>query len=74
MIIAPAFYLSQIDLAGPFKAYSTHPKRKKSKLGCCFRLRTISATKIKVMDEYGSLPLSKLSLSSVMKLVIRNIS
>ena len=25
--IAPAFYVSQVDLAGPFKAYSPHTKR-----------------------------------------------
>ena len=55
MIIAPAFYVSQIDLAGPFKAYSPHQKRKTIKVWfVVFVCSTTSATKIKVMDDYGS--------------------
>ena len=48
--IAPAFYITQVDLAGPFKAYSPHNKRSTIKIWlsifCC---TTTSTTSIKVM-------------------------
>ena len=54
--IAPAFYISQVDLAGPFKAYSPHNKRNTVKIWfgvfCC---ATTSTTNIKVMEDYTTL-------------------
>ncbi|XP_066917749.1 uncharacterized protein [Clytia hemisphaerica] len=53
--IAPAFYNTQCDLAGPFQAYSSHNKRKTIKiwlsLYCCISTSTLS---IKVMDDYST--------------------
>ena len=53
--IAPAFYVCQVDLAGPFDAFSNHHKRTTIKVWlavfCC---TTTSATKIKSMDDYSS--------------------
>ena len=55
LTIAPAFYISQTDLAGPFKAYSPHNKRNTLKIWfvifCC---ATTSTTSIKVMEDYSS--------------------
>ena len=55
LTIAPPFYISQVDLAGPFKAYSLHNKRATIKnwlaVFCC---STTSTTNIKVMDTYDS--------------------
>ena len=55
LIITPPFYISQVDLAGPFKAYSPHKKGVTIKIWlavfCC---STISTTNIKVMDTYDS--------------------
>ena len=53
--IAPAFYVTQMDLAGPFKAYCQHNRRSTIKiwlLVCC--CTTTSAIKIKVMEDYSS--------------------
>ena len=53
--VAPAFYITQMDLAGPFKAYSNHNKRSTIKIWivvfCCV---TTSTTSIKVMEDYSS--------------------
>ena len=53
--IAPPFYICQVDLAGPFPAYSNHNKRATIKIWltvfCC---TTTSATKIKLMDDYST--------------------
>ena len=53
--IAPAFYVCQLDLVGPFLAYSYHHKRTTIKIWlivfCC---ATTSATKIKVMEDYST--------------------
>ena len=53
--IAPVYYLTQVDLAGPFKAYSAHQKRTTIKIWlavfCC---STTSSTNIKIMDDYSS--------------------
>eukprot|EP00111_Clytia_hemisphaerica_P012237 TCONS_00035946-protein len=50
--IAPPFYSTQVDLCGPFSAYSSFNKRKSIKIWlvvfCC---TTTSATKIHVMDD-----------------------
>ena len=55
LTIAPPFYITQVDLAGPFKAYSSHNKRETIKIWlavfCC---STTSTTNIKVMDTYDS--------------------
>ena len=55
MTIAPAFYMTQIDLAGPFQSYSAHHKRTTVKVWmavfCCC---TTSAVNIKIMDSYNS--------------------
>ena len=54
-IIAPAFYVSQVDLAGPFLSYSAHNKRATVKVWfavfCCC---TTSAVKLKLMEDYSS--------------------
>ena len=53
--IAPAFYRTQVDLAGPFKAYSFVNKRATLKIWltifCC---ATTSTTSIKIMEDYSS--------------------
>ena len=55
MTIAPAFYNTQCDLAGPFQAYSSFNKRKTIKIWltifCCSTTSTIS---IKTMDNYST--------------------
>ena len=55
LTIAPPFYITQVDLAGPFKAYSSHNKRATIKIWlavfCC---STTSTTNIKLMDNYDS--------------------
>ena len=54
--IAPAFYVSQTDIVGPFNAYSTHNKRTTIKIWlvvfCCIATMT---TSIKVMEDYTAL-------------------
>ena len=55
LTIAPAFYHTQVDLAGPFDAYSHHHKRTTIKIWlsvfCC---NSTHATSIKVMENYSS--------------------
>jgi len=55
LVIAPAFYVSQVDLAGPFQAYSQHHKRTTVKVWmavfCCCTTSTIN---IKIMEDYSS--------------------
>ena len=55
MTIAPAFYISQVDLAGPFQAFSQHHKRTTIKVWmavfCCC---TTSAVSLKLMEDYSS--------------------
>ena len=53
--IAPAFYICQVDLAGPFMAYSPHNKRTTVKVWmavfvCC----TTCTTSIKIMEDYST--------------------
>ena len=53
--VAPAFYITQMDLAGPFKAYSNHNKRSTIKIWIAvFVCATTSTTSIKVMEDYSS--------------------
>ena len=53
--IAPAFYITQVDLTGPFKAYSKHNKTTTLKIWlvvfCCATTMTIN---IKVLEDYGT--------------------
>ena len=53
-MIAPAFYVTQIDLTGPFSAHCHHHKRNTIKIWlvvfCC---ATTSMALIKVMEEYS---------------------
>ena len=53
--IAPAFHITQVDLTGPFKAYSEHNKRTTHKIWlvvfCCATTATIN---IKVMEDYST--------------------
>ena len=53
--IALTFFITQVDLSGPFKAYSPHNKRATIKIWlvvfCCC---TTSATIIKCMDDYST--------------------
>ena len=53
--IAPCFYHSQVDIAGPYNAFTFHNKRKSIKIWlavfCCC---TTSATHINVMEDYSS--------------------
>ena len=55
LTIAPAFYVSQVDLAGPFKSYSNANKRATIKIWmsvfCC---TATSTTSIKVMEDYSA--------------------
>ena len=55
LTIAPPFYITQLDLAGPYLSYSNHHKRTTVKVWlivfCC---STTSAVKIKIMDDYST--------------------
>ena len=55
LTIAPAFYVTQTDIAGPFKAFTPHNKRATIKVWhvifCCITTSTIS---MKVMEDYGA--------------------
>ena len=55
LTVAPAFYVCQTDIVGPFKAYSFHNKRCTLKIYfivfCC---TTTSTTSIKVMEDYST--------------------
>ena len=56
MTIAPSFYITQVDLAGPFRAYSYHNKRSTLKVWLAvFVCATTSTTSIKVMEDYSSI-------------------
>ena len=53
--IVPAFYATQADIGGPFKACSLHHKRTTIKIWlivyCCI---STSTTNVKVMDDYSA--------------------
>ena len=55
LTIAPPFYITQVDLAGPFKAYSSHNKRCTIKIYlavfCCSTTSTVS---IRTLEDYGT--------------------
>ena len=55
LCVAPPFYVTQTDLCGPFKAYSSHNKRATIKVYitvfvCC----TTGMTSLKIMEGYDS--------------------
>ena len=53
--IAPAFYYTQVDLAGPFKAYTLYNQRKTIKIWMCvFCCTTTTTTSIKIMEDYSA--------------------
>ena len=53
--IAPAFYATQADICGLFKAYSLHHKRTTIKnLLIIYYCISTSTTNIKVMDDYSA--------------------
>ena len=55
LTIAPPFYISQVDLFGPLKSYSTRNKRATISIWflifCCC---TTGSVNIKVMDSYST--------------------
>ena len=57
LMIAPAFYISQVDITGPVKAYTVHNKRPGCSVNvwflvfCCC---TTGAVSIKVMQNYST--------------------
>jgi len=55
LVIAPAFYATQVDLCGPFDSFSQHHKRTTVKIWLLvFCYATTSTTNIKVMEDYTS--------------------
>ncbi len=55
LAIAPPFYISQIDLAGPFDAYSVHNKRTTVKVWMCvFCCATTTCVNIKLQEDYST--------------------
>ena len=52
---APAFYYTQVDLAGPFKACTLHNQRKTITIWMCvFCCTTTTTTNIKIMEYYSA--------------------
>ena len=55
LMLAPAFYISQVDIFGPVKAYSVHNKRCSINVWflvfCCC---TTGAVSLKVMEDYST--------------------
>ncbi len=55
LTIAPAYYITQVDIAGPFPSYSPHNKRTVVKIYfavyCC---STTSSVNLKVMEDYSA--------------------
>ena len=70
--IAPAFYATQVDLCGPFKAYSPHNKRTTIKIWlaiyCCM---STSTTLIKAMEDYSTTAIQPL-FDSLVRLAIQS--
>ena len=55
LCVAPPFYITQLDLDGPYKAYSVHNKRSTVKIYiatfvCC----TTGTTSLKIMEGYDT--------------------
>ena len=55
LTIAPVFYVSQVDIVGPFSSYSPHNKRNTVKIYlvvfCCVSTSTVG---IRVMEDYAT--------------------
>ena len=55
LTLAPAFYIRQLDITGPFKAYTPHYKRATIKVYllvfCCATTATVN---MKVMEDYST--------------------
>ena len=52
---APEFYATQVDLCGPFKAYSPHNKRRTIKIWLAvYNCMYTSTTLIKVMEDHST--------------------
>ena len=55
LCVAPAFYNSQVDLCGPFKAFSSANKRATVKIWfCVFVCCTTGAVDLKVLEDYST--------------------
>ena len=55
LCVAPPFYITQVDLCGPFKAYSVHNKRATIKIYICtFVCCTTGMTTLKIMESYDA--------------------
>ena len=55
LVIAPAFYIAQTDLCGPFQAYSPNNTRTTLKIWLVVFCCTVTSTvNIKVMDDYST--------------------
>ena len=52
--IAPAFYATQADICGPFKAHSLHHKKTIKILLIIYCCISVLTTNIKVMDDYSA--------------------
>ena len=62
--IAPAFYITQVDLTGPFKAYSKQQKNNTqdvagSLITLMLIVATITTINIKVMEDYSTTALTQ---------------
>ena len=56
LVIAPPFYMSQLDIMGPFDIYDTVKKRVTLKVwGLVFKCMTTSAVSVKTMEDYSSI-------------------
>ena len=55
LTIAPPFYVTQVDITGPYKAYTPHNKRSTIKIYLAvFVCSTTGTTSLKMMDDYGT--------------------
>ena len=54
LTIAPAFFITQTDLSGPFKAYSPHNKRTPLKIWFLVFCCATTTVNIKVMEDCGT--------------------
>ena len=57
LTIAPPFYVTQVDLTGPYKAYTPHNKRLNKTIKiylAVFVCSTTGTTSIKMMHDYGT--------------------
>jgi hypothetical protein len=56
LTIAPPFYVTQVDLSGPYKAYTPHNKRSTIKIYLAvFVCSTTGTTSMRMMDDYSTI-------------------